>query len=160
MSEIKLKPCPFCGGEAKFKTISNACGHQFVTIEFEISCEKCGVSFPKRYRIEIQLNECGSITMNDYRMEAAEAWNRRADDLIEMPCKVGDKVYVCYESPYGVQETTIDKIIIHKEFTQVVFTNHSEFTVWDNDWSTYKKAVFFTSDEAERALEEYNNETD
>lgn len=79
---------------------------------------------------------------------------------VELPCKVGDKVYVCYESPYGVLGTTIDKIIIRKEFTQVVFTNRFEFIVWDNDWSTYKKAVFFTRDEAERALEEHKNETD
>lgn len=80
--------------------------------------------------------------------------------LIELPCKVGDTVYVCYESPYGVLETTIDKIIIHQKHTQIVFTNRSEFTVWDNDWNTYKKSVFFTRDEAEKALEEHKNETD
>lgn len=80
--------------------------------------------------------------------------------LIELPCKVGDTVYVCYESPYGVLETTIDKIIIHQKHTQIVFTNRSEFTVGDNDWNTYKKSVFFTRDEAEKALEEHKNETD
>lgn len=79
----------------------------------------------------------------------------------KLPCRVGDTVYICYEHPHGVQEATIDKIIIHQKFTQVVFTNHSEFTVWDNDWSIYKKAVFFTRDEAERALKEREkNETD
>lgn len=161
MPEIKLKNCPFCGSEAQFKNISNVCGDQSVTFGFEISCAKCGVSLPKRYRVEFRLSKSGAIkTIMDHRTNAVEAWNRRANDLIEMPCKVGDTVYVCYESPYGVLETTIDKIIIHQKHTQIVFTNRSEFTVWDNDWNTYKKSVFFTRDEAEKALEEHKNETD
>ena len=137
MPEIKLKPCPFCGKK-----------ESVIKGDMIIVCSA-------------KLGGCGASTgCYDTLKETIEAWNRRAEDLIEMPCKVGDKVYVCYESPYGVLETTIDKIIIHKEFTQVVFTNRSEFTVWDNDWSTYKKSVFFTRDEAERALEEHKNETD
>ena len=39
MNEIKLKPCPFCGSEAQFKTISNKSGNQSVGFEFEISCK-------------------------------------------------------------------------------------------------------------------------
>ena len=33
MSEIKLKPCPFCGGEAKFENMG-----EFVVTK----CEDCG----------------------------------------------------------------------------------------------------------------------
>ncbi len=79
---------------------------------------------------------------------------------IELPCKVGDKVYVHYVSPSDeIKETIVDKIIIHKEFTKIVFSNRSEFTIWDNDWSTYKKVVFRTREEAEKALEETENES-
>lgn len=136
MPEIKLKPCPFCGNT------NPIIQRRYVAQSKSIYAVQCGKCYAR-------------MVFLDRKYKAIEAWNRRAEDLIEMPCKVGDKVYVCYESPYGVLETTIDKIIIHKEFTQVVFTNRSEFTVWDNDWSTYKKSVFFTRDEAERALEEH-----
>ena len=63
---IKLKPCPFCGGEAKFEE---------VTIEFNsgfwdyggivIKCSKCGV----------QTNAYSQTGM------AARAWNTRKGDL-------------------------------------------------------------------------------
>lgn len=121
------------------------------------------------YHYKICENNLIQQGMNTTSVVLASTVDNSADDcpyfqdksmLVELQCNVGDKVYVCYASPYGVQKTTIDKIIIHKEFTQVVFTNHSEFTVLDNDWSTYKKAVFFTRDEAEKALEEHKNETD
>lgn len=77
----KLKPCPFCGGEAQFKTISNKSGNQSVGFEFEISCVKCGIMLPKRYSIEFQLSNSGEIKpITDHRMTATEAWNRRADN--------------------------------------------------------------------------------
>ena len=81
MNEIKLKPCPFCGSEAQFKTISNKSGNQSVGFEFEISCVKCGVMLPKRDSVEFQLSNSGVIKpITDHRMTALEAWNRRADN--------------------------------------------------------------------------------
>ena len=74
--------------------------------------------------------------------------------IVELPCRVGDTVYVCYESPKGISETTIARFEIYGKFTTVVFSNGSQFTVWKNDWSVYKSAVFLSREDAERALEE------
>lgn len=54
MDEIKLKPCPFCGGKAL------ALGHHV----FWIRCLKCGA----------ETTSCCSLE------QAKEAWNRRADN--------------------------------------------------------------------------------
>ena len=78
--------------------------------------------------------------------------------IVELPCRVGDTVYVCYESPKGISETTIARFEIYGKFTTVVFSNGSQFTVWKNDWRVYKKYVFSSREEAERALEESNDE--
>lgn len=78
----ELKPCPFCGSEAKFmveygyKTI-NSRGW-----EFAIKCTKCGTSTPKTdYRVECDLTGAGAISIvEDDRREAIEAWNRRCEN--------------------------------------------------------------------------------
>ena len=46
MSE-KLKPCPFCGGEAEFHVIANSASHGGASFTFEIVCSECKVSLPK-----------------------------------------------------------------------------------------------------------------
>lgn len=56
---IELKPCPFCGGEAR-RFESKTFGHG-------ISCKKCGIK-------------------TDYwasKGAATKAWNRRADDATD-----------------------------------------------------------------------------
>lgn len=42
MSEIKLKPCPFCGRKAVYMTKCNASDHYCVGFNFEVECEDCG----------------------------------------------------------------------------------------------------------------------
>lgn len=56
-----LKPCPFCGGEARFETYGGtACA---------VVCQTCG---------------CGTPTMRlDDGMIAADLWNRRAERTCE-----------------------------------------------------------------------------
>jgi tRNA(Ile2) C34 agmatinyltransferase TiaS len=56
MERNELKPCPFCGGEANF-----------IGETATIKCKKCGGAF-------IVTNPLIS------RLEASEAWNRRADN--------------------------------------------------------------------------------
>lgn len=60
MSE-KLKPCPFCGGEAESKSSVDIFGHEGF---FSVLCRKC-------------------YARTDYyetEAEVIEAWNRRADE--------------------------------------------------------------------------------
>lgn len=64
MDEIKLKPCPFCGGKAVFKDIDSSCSY--------VRCEKCGatgktVKISKKYSSD---------------EKAIEAWNGRVTNDI------------------------------------------------------------------------------
>lgn len=52
----KLKPCPFCGGEAESKELWNR--------DYEIECKKCGA-------------RSGEYLKEKY---AIENWNRRVDN--------------------------------------------------------------------------------
>lgn len=56
---IELKPCPFCGGEAHYVKCSDG--------EAWVRCKDCGTE----------------TAIFDSVEEAAEAWNRRADDATD-----------------------------------------------------------------------------
>lgn len=78
MSEIKLKPCPFCGGEAVYVTSSNNSSHCCVGFDFEVKCKECKVGIPGRYEMKFYLGENGELKiLADERPKAAERWNRR-----------------------------------------------------------------------------------
>ena len=76
----ELKPCPFCGGKAKF--LVKCYTERGITrgYSFGIYCTKCDITTPKtNYSIEFKLNDCGEIEVTkDERLLAIEAWNRRA----------------------------------------------------------------------------------
>ena len=57
----KLKPCPFCGGEAELKDTSG-----FIVVK----CESCGV---ESGMVKVSAEYCA----ND---KATESWNRRKDN--------------------------------------------------------------------------------
>lgn len=61
MSETKLKPCPFCGGEAKIHS-------EYVAVY--IKCEECGATSGI---VKVAAEYCA----ND---KLAEKWNRRTDN--------------------------------------------------------------------------------
>lgn len=87
MDGIKLKPCPFCGGEAAM-IANGACidatRGEYRAWEFCVMCISCNVSLPRRdYHLSVKLGKCGEIVvMQDERKEAADLWNRRADDAV------------------------------------------------------------------------------
>lgn len=77
-----LKPCPFCGGEAKFHTDrvkeSEVEGVDFLLI---IRCDKCGISSPRLYRVMCRINGDGNFdTPFDERQKAIAEWNRRTNN--------------------------------------------------------------------------------
>lgn len=75
----ELKPCPFCGGEAKF--FVNTCREHGISrgYNFGIYCTGCNATTPKtNYGIEFRLSDFGELEFtNDERQQAIEAWNRR-----------------------------------------------------------------------------------
>lgn len=78
MSEIKLLPCPFCGGKGTFTKISNKSDHYCVGFGFKVECEDCGVELPNKYNVRLSLTEEGKINMlEDERGDAASVWNLR-----------------------------------------------------------------------------------
>lgn len=80
MSEIKLKPCPFCGGEAVFVITTHSSSHHDVRFNFSIQCSGCYTRLPKDYSLTLRLDTDGNIlTTSDGRKSAEEAWNRRRD---------------------------------------------------------------------------------
>lgn len=70
MSEIGLKPCPFCGGEAYYRTPTHLKGTAFDVMMVE--CKQCGAS---PYAVEVYEND----TEENKRKTISEFWNRRAD---------------------------------------------------------------------------------
>lgn len=97
----KLKPCPFCGGEAVVR------GHHNRFTEWYLcSCPKCHIS------------QTGSEY--GFKFEAIEAWNRRVNDAsVRHGCWIGEgdgyadgelvyDVWNCSECDYCIDDGTDD----------------------------------------------------
>lgn len=65
MSEIKLKLCPFCGGEAKLRRINRRIAY--------VECSKCCA---ETNHFEMSVEYCATE-------KAAEAWNQRANQPLK-----------------------------------------------------------------------------
>ena len=78
---IKLKPCPFCGGNAEFKTDSMNAYDGKLSVKFHIECRDCHSSFPACYEyININLDTNGELDLlADNRQKAIDAWNKRPE---------------------------------------------------------------------------------
>ncbi len=81
MDEIKLKPCPFCGGEAVYIIDKNYIRFTEHTWQFGIKCTNCMVELPVRdFIVTVDMNSNGEIVFTkDEREKAADMWNRRAE---------------------------------------------------------------------------------
>lgn len=71
MAEIKLKPCPFCGGKAEIK---RCVGFGFGIEQAYVECTRCKA---QTKRIEPSVNYCA----ND---KATELWNKREETKYEL----------------------------------------------------------------------------
>lgn len=59
----ELKPCPFCGAKVTDKDEPIVLGYVYDMDAYEVGCDRCGAS----------------AGYHDGRVEAIEAWNRRAE---------------------------------------------------------------------------------
>ena len=69
MSQNQLKPCPFCGGRAKYVDL----GIPSEFADWGVECTRCGVV------MIAPAAEEGNVTT---KKESMAAWNRRAEPLI------------------------------------------------------------------------------
>lgn len=65
--KISLKPCPFCGGEARLKK------HQRLEQTWYVQCKNCGVRTPNSVQLPY---ESWKTAMN----YPVRLWNRRVED--------------------------------------------------------------------------------
>ena len=81
MEKIKLKPCPFCGGEAEYFIVENFSCSTTRGWTFGIHCTECMVSLPIRdFVLAVDLYSNGEfVAKKDERQKDADMWNRRAD---------------------------------------------------------------------------------
>lgn len=79
-NELKLKPCPFCGGKAAFIVTGNigrVLSYEY-GIEFEVSCDSCGANRRGGYKIRHMFLDNGtSKIVEDDRKQAVKEWNSR-----------------------------------------------------------------------------------
>lgn len=78
----KLKPCPFCGGEAvltQLTAVYNS-GRGSLTTDFYVNCTECEVR-TTQYESEVYISASGDVVVDaDGAQTAVEAWNRRTSD--------------------------------------------------------------------------------
>ena len=73
----KLKPCPFCGGEATIKHFSSGHnGNGMFTASYKVGCNKCKIDFIHTSEFKL-VDGQPKFIVNGFD-EAIEAWNRRA----------------------------------------------------------------------------------
>ena len=68
----ELKPCPFCGGEAKLKETTECHGHGMYLKKYYVMCEKCGCNGVGAYVYDKSAQQCKDFVVS--------RWNRRVDN--------------------------------------------------------------------------------
>ena len=89
MSE-KLKPCPFCGGDAKVRTWTDAC-ELFAVVK----CTQCGA--------ESNMADDGTKTKGENIADAVASWNKRAgrNETIEECAKLCEEKTLRHAGYHG-----------------------------------------------------------
>lgn len=77
MKLTKLKPCPFCGGEARFRIISSGYASDGKTITFTAECPKCRISRGMGNNIIKYDKDLNVLYARDERQNVIEEWNER-----------------------------------------------------------------------------------
>ena len=80
MKLTKLKPCPFCGGEARFRILSNGYAGDDKNITFTAECPKCRISKGLGKNIVKYDEDLNILYAIDERPNVIEEWNKRIED--------------------------------------------------------------------------------
>ena len=72
MKENELKPCPFCGGKAEFKSSVNCWGHGEYIKEHYVMCTECFAHGRTESEYGMEADECIA--------KCKESWNRRVNN--------------------------------------------------------------------------------
>lgn len=99
------------------------------------------------------VNEACRMGMNALK-ELSELKDKlESGKLVELPCKVGDKVYEVFKEhkPPFIKETTIEKIVITEKGFKLRLSRNS---VYETAISSLGKTVFLTKAEAEARMKE------
>ena len=77
--------------------------------------------------------------------------------LIELPCKVGDVMYEVFKNhkPPCIQQTKVEKVIVTNKGLRLKLERNS---VYETSISSLGKTLFDNEEEAEKKLEELENE--
>lgn len=79
----------------------------------------------------------------------------QVNNVIIPPCKVGDTVYILYPQIKYIEKYYVTGIILGDKNDTIQFNGGSVFTIWDKKYDEFfGKTVFFTLEEAEKALAE------
>ncbi len=87
-----------------------------------------------------------------------EGYRKQSESVIDLPCKVGDIVWVCNYNNGKVYENRVDGIYITgasgwKNTLRLKYKNHfGEVQYRKFAWKQIGKIVFFTREEAEQTL--------
>lgn len=76
----ELKPCPFCGGEAKMICLSSVNDTDGISKIFQIVCDHCDTK-QDAFKISAIIRNNGTFEFdNTGKVKAIEKWNRRVND--------------------------------------------------------------------------------
>ena len=77
MREIKLKPCPFCGGEASITLYDPYDGYQGANCAYDVACcSKCSVEMQNSKKRNLLRNGTGEQTMKKITIEIDERYGQ------------------------------------------------------------------------------------
>jgi C4-type Zn-finger protein len=78
--QIKLKPCPFCGGKAKLVKYSQELPFSEEINYFEIACTKCGIRPYHTEQVNLYYKSDWKEIEEKLICEVSEKWNRRINN--------------------------------------------------------------------------------
>ena len=79
-NDIRILPCPFCGGEAELIQKTNGYTSGKITNQYIVECEECGIH-TKTYESKIYQLDDGRVCIDkNGAVDAIDVWNRRAGE--------------------------------------------------------------------------------